>query len=528
MEEAMQQRSSHDELDELVDKKEAWGSSWSKKKMPVMGVNWPSMADEGGAVWSEIEGEKPWLARVWGEGIELQHTSDAPSSPEEHMQTLGNFEPTVLDNSEPSAELHVSDAVSDEPPTSCRRSSRPSKPPTNNLSLLSSSEPSSFKEAASDPRWIEAMQLKLHALEDNNTWSVVDLPPGKTPISCRWVFRIKYKATGEVERFKARLVAKGYSQREGLDYGEIFSPVAKMVTVRSVVAVAASKHSRVGDDIVIILVYVDDLLITDNNHKLLCDTRLDLQGRFKIKDLEELKFFLGIEFARSNKGILISQRKYALELISKAGLSGAKPASTPMELNQKLTIVEYDLSFRKENATTDEVLRDPGIYQRLVGKLLYLTMTRTDISFAPGLGLLMPAEDIKNLTAYCDSDWGACVQTRRLVTSYLVKFGNALVSLKSKKQSTVSRSSVEAEFKSMASCATEITWLIELYTKLGIKVSLPVKFQMSNNELGNISLGEVDVEEVQLDEMPQAPQQNRRGREKQDNVLPPPPPPPSP
>ncbi|XP_070029693.1 uncharacterized mitochondrial protein AtMg00810-like [Nicotiana sylvestris] len=119
---------------------------------------------------------------------------------------------------------------------------------------------------------------------------------------------IKYKASGEVEIFKARLVAKGYSQREGLDSGETFSLMAKMVTMRSVVDVAALKHW------------------------------------FKMKDLGELKFFLGFEFARSNKGILMSQRK-------------------------------------EGNATTDEVLRDLSVYQRLVGKLLYLTMTIPDISF---------------------------------------------------------------------------------------------------------------------------------------------------
>lgn len=102
------------------------------------------------------------------------------------------------------------------------------------------SEPHSYLEACQDPQWVEAMTAEITALELNNTWSIVPLPPSKTPIGCKWVLKIKYRAFGEVERYKARLVAKGYSQQEGLDYSKTFSPVAKMVTVRSVVALAAS------------------------------------------------------------------------------------------------------------------------------------------------------------------------------------------------------------------------------------------------------------------------------------------------
>lgn len=153
------------------------------------------------------------------------------------------------------------------------------------------------------------------------------------------------------------------------------------------------------------------------------------------------------------------QRKYTLELVSELGLGGAKTAGTPLECNQKLTSVEYDKTFNRDAGYEDPTLNDPGEYQRLVGRLLYLTMTRPNISFgvqvlsqymhapkqshmeavlrivrylkaSPGLGLLMPAEETKQLQAFCDSDWGSCMQTRRSVTWYLVKFGGALVSWK--------------------------------------------------------------------------------------------------
>ncbi|GJT31280.1 retrovirus-related pol polyprotein from transposon TNT 1-94 [Tanacetum coccineum] len=78
------------------------------------------------------------------------------------------------------------------------------------------------------------MQKELVALEANNTWEITLLPPFKTPIGYKWVFRIKYNANGTVERYKARLVAKGFNQNEGIDYTETFAPVAKMVTVRTI------------------------------------------------------------------------------------------------------------------------------------------------------------------------------------------------------------------------------------------------------------------------------------------------------
>ncbi|XP_070002145.1 uncharacterized mitochondrial protein AtMg00810-like [Nicotiana sylvestris] len=259
-----------------------------------------------------------------------------------------------------------------------------------------------------------------------------------------------------------------------------------MVTVRSVVALAAASRwyifqmdvhnaflqwdlseeshydnslftQQMGSDLVVILVFVDNPLVTETNLKLIEQVRKDLQVRFKMKDLGELKYFLDIEFSRSENEIQMCQRKYALELVSELGMSGGKPVTTLLEFNHKITSIEFDKIVTKNCSDNDSEHEDKERYQRIVGRVLYLTMTRPDIAFVvqvlnqfmhdpkqshisaamrvikyimgtPGLGLFMPAGENMKLTAYCESDWGACVETRRSVTSYVIKFGEALIS----------------------------------------------------------------------------------------------------
>ena len=245
-------------------------------------------------------------------------------------------------------------------------------------------------------------------------------------------------------------------------------------------------------DIVFILVYVDDLLITGSNTKMINEAKENLHKQFKMKDLGELRFFLGIEVLRSAEGVILNQRKYVLELISEAGLTGAKPSITPIESNLRLTSVEYD---QANGYTEDVILQDVTAYQRMVGKLLYATITRPDISYAiqvlsqfmqapkrshwdaamrvikylkgtVGQGIWLQSKPANELSCWCDSDWAVCPNTRRSITGYVVKFGESLVSWESKKQQTVFRSSAEAEYRSMVPAVSEITWLLGLFTKL--------------------------------------------------------------
>jgi len=210
-----------------------------------------------------------------------------------------------------------------------------------------------------------------------------------------------------------------------------------------------------------------------------------LNDIFKFKELGQLKYFLGLEIAHSELVISVCQRKYALDILETTGLLALKLAKFPINPNVK---------FSKDSG---HLLADPTSYRWLVGRLLYLTISRPDISFVvqvlsqfmdkprvlhldastqvlryikatPAQGLFFPVISSLQLKAFCDSDWAGCLDSRRSVTGYCIFLDSSLISWKSKKQTIVSWSSAKAEYRAMTSTCCEVVWFRTLLHDLQI------------------------------------------------------------
>ncbi|WJZ95359.1 hypothetical protein VitviT2T_014135 [Vitis vinifera] len=390
-------------------------------------------------------------------------------------------------------------------------------------------EPQTYREASTDPLWQIAMKEKLDALTKNHTWDLVTLPPGQSVVGCKWIYKIKTRSDGSVERYKARLVAKGFTQEYGIDYEETFAPIARISSVRALLAVAAARKwdlfqmdvkyaffngdlseevymqpppglsiesnkvchlrralyglkqaprawfakfsstifrlgytaspydsalflRRTDKGTILLLLYVDDMIITGDDLSGIQELKDFLSQQFEMKDLGHLSYFLGLEITHSTDGLYITQAKYASDLLSQAGLTDSKTVDTPVELNAHLTPLgggNHYISYVVHQVSQYLSAPRSTHYAAVLRILRYLKGTLFH-------GLFYSAQSPLVLRAFSDADWVGDPTDRRSTTGYCFLLGSSLISWRSKKQTFVVRSSTEAEYRALADTTSEL------------------------------------------------------------------------
>jgi hypothetical protein len=240
-----------------------------------------------------------------------------------------------------------------------------------------------------------------------------------------------------------------------------------------------------------LLLYVDDIIITGNDSSTITTIISQLSTAFELKDLGPLRYFLGLQIDYTKGGFFVHQRKYLTDLLTKFHMLDSKAAPTPIVLTPTLT------------PSDDDALPDPTAYRSLIGALQYAIFTRLDITFAvnrvcqfmhqPTSTHFMAAKRILRflkgtldrgvlfqpgpftLTAFTDVDWVGDSSDHRSTSGITVFLGHNPITWVSKKQHTVSHSSTEAEYRSLAAGAAELAWLRQVLCDLGLYLaSAPV------------------------------------------------------
>jgi hypothetical protein len=230
---------------------------------------------------------------------------------------------------------------------------------------------------------------------------------------------------------------------------------------------------RSDKGMILLLLFIDDMIITGDDHFGISDFKQFLHQQFEIKDLGHLIYFLGLEVSSDSTSYYLSQSKYASDLLSRASLTDTKVVSTPLEMNTRFTPLD------------GTSLSGATLYRQLIGSLVYLTMTRPDIAHAVHLvsqflaaphsthyaavlhilcyikgtmfhGLHFSAHSTLDLCAYSDANWAGDSTERCSITIFYFFLGDSLISWFSKKQHIVSYSSTEAEYRALADTTSEL------------------------------------------------------------------------
>nr|GEW03697.1 hypothetical protein [Tanacetum cinerariifolium] len=346
--------------------------------------------------------------------------------------------------------------------------------------VQSGEEPNKVIQALKDPSWIEAMQEELLQFKLQQVWTLVDLPYGKRAIGIKWIYRNKKDERGTVVRNKVRLVAQGYTQEEGIDYDEVFAPVARIESIRLFLAFASFKdfvvyqmnvksafmYGNIEEEVYVCQplgfedpefpdrVYkVEKVLyglhqaprawyetlftyLLDNGFQRGQIDKTIFTKRVKgdmllvqMSSMGELTFFLGLQVTQKDDGIFICQDKYVHEILKKFGFSTMKTASTPMETSKPL--------MKDENAEDVDV----HLYRSMIGLLIIFRYLKCQ----PKLGLWYPKDSPFDLEAYTNNDYAGASLDRKSTTRGSQFLGSRLILRQCKKQTIVANSTTEAE-----------------------------------------------------------------------------------
>ncbi|KAJ4723126.1 Retrovirus-related Pol polyprotein from transposon TNT 1-94 [Melia azedarach] len=422
-----------------------------------------------------------------------------------------------------------------------------------------SNEPSTYKEAVTcteSTQWLAAMGDEIESLHKNQTWELTNRPRDRKIVTCKWVYKKKEGETSvEGIKYKARVVARGFTQREGVDYNEIFSPVVRHTSIRVLLAIVAHQdleleqldvktaflHGELEEEIymtqpdgfqvpgkedyvcklkkslyglkqsprqwykrfdsdmieigytrspydccvyyskatngslIYLVLYVDDMLIAAENKSDVQKLKDILSVEFEMKDLGAARKILGMEIYRdrSKKKLFLSQKGYIQKILSRFGMSTAKPIDTPSAANAHLSV-----AFAPKSVEEKEYMsRVP--YASAVGSLMFMgepgkeywQAVKRIFRYLKGtfdVGLIYRGDTQCLVTGFLDSDYAGDVDSRRSMTGYVFTLGSSVVSWKATLQPTVTLSTTEAEYMALTEVAKEGIWLKGLVSDLGL------------------------------------------------------------
>ncbi|KAL0429715.1 UNVERIFIED_CONTAM: Retrovirus-related Pol polyprotein from transposon TNT 1-94 [Sesamum radiatum] len=340
------------------------------------------------------------------------------------------------------------------------------------------------------PFWKEAINSEIESIMQNHTWELVDLPPGSTPLGCKWILKRKYKADGSIDKYKARLVAKGFKQKEGLDFFDTYSPVTRITSIRVLIAIAALYDLEIHQmDIKTAFLNgeLDEEIYMEQHEGFVVPGQEKKQSRcyfdyqdnvdkiFDMKDMGLADVILGIKISKTSDGLALSQSHYIENILKKFKAYDSPPAKTPVDLN---------LHLAKNKGEPEGQIE----YSRIIGSLMYImNCTRPDIAYAVNKLSRFTSNPSKNhwkglirvlrylkytsnyglhytrypavLEGYSDANWISDSKDTKSTSGYVFTIGGGAVSWKSSKQTCIARSTMESEFIALDKAGEEAEWL---------------------------------------------------------------------